>query len=333
MVHSMMLLKKIFPYFFLVVLLLGIIFIWQQVSLPCQHPLAYSIGRIDQQFGLSEADFLKEATEAESLWEGALKKNLFQYVPGAAFHVNLIFDDRQKQTLDGQILEASFGEAQSTQEKLNSEQEKTLARYREVQGQYDRMLLVFKKHLSAYNSEVAKWNKEGDAPKEVYADLQDTAVALEKEQKDVEVMRQQVNGLVKEVNAFSQKKVAVVEVYNEQVERYVNRYGDATKAFDQGEYDGKEINIYQYDDLPHLRAVLVHEFGHALGLVHAGNFRSMMYPLMKDQSLDPIQLSSEDIAMLNVQCGQTVWDIMIERIGFLREKLHFENSSEIVQKW
>lgn len=322
----MILIKKIAPYFFLATLLFGIVFIWHQVPLPCQQPILYSIGNFDERFGLREGDFLKEIVAAEGLWENASGKTLFQYSSGAAFHVNLIFDERQKQTIAGQDLEVSLGNTESTQEKLNTAQGKTLASYNQAVQNYERSTASFKKRLDAYNSEVEKWNKEGSAPPEVYKNLQDVSLALKKSQKELEVSRQGLNRLVQEVNAFSQKKVAVVETYNEQVQEYVHRYG-TTKEFDQGEYVGKEISIYQYDDLPHLRAVLVHELGHALGLTHGSDTASIMYPLMKDQSLNPLVLTAEDRMMLKTECSQTVWDIILERLSLLRERLKSAQTS------
>jgi predicted Zn-dependent protease len=121
------------------------------------------------------------------------------------------------------------------------------------------------------------------------------------------------------VNAFSAQKVSVIEQYNDQVEEYVNRYGEP-REFDQGDYVGEEINIYQYDDMLHLRAVLVHEFGHALGLSHGTDPRSVMFHLMKDQELDPLTLTAEDISMISVQCNQAVWDIVLQRIEILKQR-------------
>jgi hypothetical protein len=312
--------KSIIQYGLFVVLVLGTVSLWRAVPLPCERPIEYSLGVFDERFGISQAEFLAEATVAEGLWEQTLGRELFRYVPGAQFKVNLIFDTRQEQTIEGQKLEATLEKTQGIQETLEQKQSKTLALYEQAGREYERMLASFKKQLDAYNADVIKWNKVGGAPPEEYEDLQKVAKALEKEQKALEAKRLEVNRLASEVNAFSKKQVAVVEEYNSQVEEYTDRYGEPGE-FDQGDYVGTEINIYQYDDLSHLRAVLTHEFGHALGLGHGTMPTSVMYHLMEDQPLDPLTLSSEDQAMLLAQCTQTVFDIIWERLGILKGRV------------
>lgn len=311
---------KLLPYVLFVVLVSGTVLVWRSVPLPCETPIQYSLGTFDARFGISQADFLKEATMAEALWEQALGRELFRYVPEATFKVNLIFDERQEQTIEAQKLEDSLEKTENTQETLDQKQKKLLARYTAASREYERALSDFKKHLDAYNADVSKWNKQGGAPPDEYENLQQVAKALEKERTELEVKRQAVNRLAKEVNAFSAQKVAVVDQYNNQVEQYVNRFGEPGE-FDQGDYVGEEINIYQYDDLPHLRAVLTHEFGHALGLVHGNDPQSVMFHLMKDQKLNPLTLSAEDKTMLLTQCNQTVWDIIWERIDILKGRM------------
>ncbi|MFZ3031821.1 MAG: matrixin family metalloprotease [Candidatus Moraniibacteriota bacterium] len=312
--------KKILQYGFFVALVLGTVLVWRSVPLPCATPIEYALGNFDSRFGISQEDFLKEATAAESAWERVLGRELFRYVPGAAFKVNLIFDERQEQTIEGQKLESSLEKTQSTQETLEQKQKKTLTLYEKTSVEYERMLSSFKKRLDAYNAEVAKWNREGGAPADEYENLEKVRKALEKEGKALETKRQEVNGLATQVNAFSKQQIVVVEKYNDQVEGYVRRYGEPGE-FDQGDYVGSEINIYQYDDLPHLQAVLAHEFGHALGLIHGTNPQSIMYHLMKEQSLSPLTLTEEDKSMLETQCSQTVWDIIWERVGILKGRV------------
>lgn len=293
---------------------------WQSVPLPCETPLEYSIGAFDPRFELTQGDFLREATAAEAMWEEALGRELFRFVPGAAFPVNLIYDERQEQTIEARALENSLGKTEDREKKLDQQQQKVLAEYQAASREYEQKRSSFEKHLDAYNADVEKWNKRGGASPEKYEELEQVLVALEKERDSVEAQRRQVNALVKKVNAFSEEKVAVIEAYNEQVEEYVGRYG-TSREFDQGEYVGAEINIYQYEDLPHLQAVLAHEFGHALGLAHGNDPQSVMYHLMQDQPLSPLVLTTEDKAMLFAQCNQTVWSVIWERIKILRERV------------
>ena len=293
---------------------------WQRVPLPCEKPIEYALGVIDPRFDLAEDDLLNTVASAEQPWEEVANKELFRYNPQALFKIHLLFDERQERTIEQKKLESSLLQTQTTQETLEQKQRKTLALYEAESKEYERMGASFKRRLDAYNADVEKWNAIGGAPKKEFEDLQRVLFVLEKSQQELRKKQEYVNTLVTAVNAFSDQKVALVSDYNEQVKGYVNRYGESGE-FDQGDYVEQEINIYQYDDILHLRAVLVHEFGHALGLVHGVDPASIMYRLMKDQSLDPLILTAEDRSMLAAQCHQTVWDIVLERVNILKERI------------
>jgi hypothetical protein len=109
--------------------------------------------------------------------------------------------------------------------------------------------------------------------------------------------RVKLNGLAHEVNAVGAEINHIAETYNQGVATYRERFG-ASRQFVEGEYDGREINVYQFYDTSDLTLVLAHEMGHALGIRHVQNPRSIMYMLMGQQDLRHLQLSREDLAAL-----------------------------------
>lgn len=308
--------SKFFSYLIFVLLLAFLSSLWRGVEIPCRKVLQYSLGAFDDRFGISKEDFLQNIEASERLWEETVGKDLFSYSPDAAFRVNLVFDERQVQTIEAKELSDALAQTEDTQASLDQKQNAILLAYKKSGKEYESMLTAFKKQLAAYNAEVTKWNKRGGAPEDEYEKLQDVAKTLEKKQKELEEKRQEVNRFALQVNAFSEQKVAVVDGYNAKVEEYTSRFGQS-REFDQGEYVGTDINIYQFDDIFYLKAVMVHEFGHALELAHGINPESIMYHLMGEQKLDPLQLSSEDKEMVLTQCNQTTWDIILQRVEAL----------------
>lgn len=296
-----MLIRKIILWLVFLALLSGVVFAWNRFLLPCGEPLRYSLGSFHPYFGITEDEFRQEIRAAEQVWEQALGKELFVYDPEALFKVNLIFDQRQLQTLAGQKLEQSLNEIKVEQKTLAEKNAASFELYRKTLKEYEALLVAFQKRLAEYNERVAFWNKQGGAPAEEYEQLQTESGTLKKLEKDLEAKRYDVNALVDTVNQFSKEQVRVVDQHNAKVEGYVRRYGEP-KDFDQGDYDGMAMNIYQFDDRAHLRLVLVHELGHALGIGHVEDPYSMMYYKMEQQDPDRLTLTADDRAALLDVC-------------------------------
>lgn len=300
-------LRNLLLWLVLLSMVLGGVYIWKDSRLPCRKPIEYSVGQFDADFNISREAFLRDIAQAEAVWEQASGRELFRYVPDAPLTVNLIFDDRQQQTLAGQTLDQTRKKAESIQEKLSAEQERVMATYEKRAAEYDKTLSAFKSRLAEYNASVADWNKKGGASSEEYNRLQNEMKSLSALQGDLESKRVLVNTLAEQVNTFSKQQVEVVEKYNDQVKEYSHRYGEGTESFDQGEYMDSTVNIYQFDDEPHLRLVLAHELGHAIGMDHVDNPTSIMYYFMEKQATALLTPTREDKAALEAVCSQNVW--------------------------
>src|SRR5438552_1130802 len=91
--------------------------IWSALQarfLPCQQPIAYSLGTFDARFGISQDTFLRDIAAAEAIWEVPVGRQLFSYNPSGALKVNLIYDYRQAATVKLRALGYAVEESQSS---------------------------------------------------------------------------------------------------------------------------------------------------------------------------------------------------------------------------
>ena len=110
-----------------------------------------------------------------------------------------------------------------------------------------------------------------------------------------------INALSKELNTLLERRNAKAAEYNKVAEDYNKKYNRSLE-FNQAEYTGKEINIYQFGNRKDLILALSHEFGHALGMNHVENPKSVMYYLTGINTEGGPSLSKEDMVELNRVC-------------------------------
>jgi myosin heavy subunit len=268
---------------------------------PCQKPLEYSLGNIDSRFGISEGNFLETVKEAEKVWEDPTGRNLFQYNPEANFKINLVYDSRQEQTVESRKLEDKLTQLETSYDSTAKQYGSLSAAYNKRLSDYKKAVDAYSQDLKKYNSEVEHWNSQGGAPEDVYADLVKEKRALDKRMDTLEKEKDAVNALAEKTNNLANLSNQAANVYNNNLNTYKNRFGDSVQ-FDKGIYNGQEIDIYQFYETGDLRLTVAHELGHAIGLDHDENSKSVMYYLMGDQDMDHPEASVEDIEALNSAC-------------------------------
>ena len=286
---------------FLIVAVSSGFFVYYRGTAICRDPLKYTIGTVDSRFGISRDKFLAGVKDSETVWEKGFGRELFNYQSDADFKINLIFDDRQKQTIEANQSETGIEISRSMYDKVLKEYKEIAATYTTKLSNYNYLVDEFERRLGIYNSRVSEINRRGGATPKEQQELEKERKDLESQKNILDDMRVELSNLVLRVNSLGDQVNYLAEQLNIDVDTHNQIFGEA-REFDQGEYNGREINIYQFDGMGDLRLVLVHELGHALGIEHVENPKSIMYYLMDKQDIKNPVLSEEDIRAFTERC-------------------------------
>jgi hypothetical protein len=268
----------------------------------CEKTLQYSIGNFDSRFGITKEKFINTTKEAEAIWEEPMGLDLFNYNPNSQFKINLVFDERQKEIMDEKNMKEQLEQVELSFDVLEKEYDSLSSLYNQKIADYNNSLYAYEKRIDSYNSRVDYWNNKGGAPENIYYELEAERQTLNLLEIEIEKKRINLNKLVDKLNLLVERDSHLVSQHNINILTYNTRFGEA-KEFNQGDYRGNEINIYQFSEIDELKLILVHEFGHVLELDHVKNPESIMYYLMDKQNLASLQLTEGDIEALKIKCG------------------------------
>lgn len=270
----------------------------------CNEPLEYKLGDIDERFGLSEEEIIKLSKESEDIWEKAVNKDLFVYNPDSdkAVVINFIFDDRQSQVLLSKSSEQNLEEKWKSYEDLANIYETISGSYDTALNEYNNNVDVYESRLSDFNERVDKWNDNPGTEKQ-FQELKNTESQIKKLYSILESERTSLNYNADKLEELGNQLDDIFNQLDKETDLH-NKQFAGEEVIDAGDYGQYEINIYQFYSKPDLKLTLAHEMGHALGLDHLENSKSIMYFLLNDQDLLDLKLSQEDIDAILELCGE-----------------------------
>lgn len=310
----MKLLKR---FFIFVILLLWAGFIYQHQDeivgnirssvihfFPCSIPLTYSLGGFDTRFDVTKEAFLDEIERSEKLWESAVGKELFTYVPdGGDITLNLIYDSRQATTEKLEEIDEGISDKQETYDTLYAEYLTLKERLRLQKADYHRKLWELEAIRTAYEKEVARWNKRGGAPQQDRERLEQQRDTINARVNQLNNQLASLNKTTESLNTLAVRINAVIDKLHLDIDKFNTTKATNGEEFSEGEYirdtSGMRINIYQFSDGIKLSRVLTHEFGHALGLKHVTEAWAIMYRMNEGKS---DKLAESDKAELMRAC-------------------------------
>ena len=258
-------------------------------------PLQYRIADLDPRLNISKQKMIEISQEAAAIWEQGTGKRYFVYDPKATFTVNLIFDQRQVRSM------------KRTENLKNLEQEKQLwldenqkllklkQDSQQLHTQLELQKIKYQAQLNAYASAQKKYLNKSNTKN---LNLLQERTKLLNQQRDV------LKILINDHDLNHQQiqvKTDELKQLHEQLTQSVDRFNQnfAPQLVHKGQFKGKQIFIYEFSSIDDLRLTLAHEFGHALGLKHTHNPKSLMYPRIKEQDPKNFQLTATDLALLN----------------------------------
>ena len=157
----------------------------------------------------------------------------------------------------------------------------------------------YQARLDAYNKDVERYNQSQYKSAGIRDYLQNTQQQLQQEREYIQHQVDTFNANVTRLNQQVDHVNAMNDQFNASVDQFNQRF--QPRQFDKGMFNGREINIYEFQNLDDLRITLAHEFGHGLGLFHSDDPESLMYPILEKQNFQDFHLKPADIALLNAR--------------------------------
>lgn len=267
----------------------------------CIRGVEYQIGEIDPAFEITPDEARQIALQASEIWNNAVGEEVLVYKEGSDFMIDFVFDTRQQVTHSRQQDETALASNRTDLDRVIAEYEELQQEYKQERTRYLANQDAYSKRLAKYNQDVEQANQNGASPAE-YESLQQRQKNLDQEYRDLESDRKGLNSLVTQVNQANNAVNETVKKYNQLVQGFNEEYGSG-ETFDQGVYNLQGITIYQYNSQSDLLALLVHEFGHALGLDHVNDDQAVMYYLQHDAQESNIVLTEADLMELGTACN------------------------------
>lgn len=265
-----------------------------------QHPfdtrLRYKIGEIDPRFGISQDQLKTIIQQAADIWDVGTSKQYFSYDPNAQLTINLIYDQRQA---DSQARQLELNRLDQSKSLSDLERQKLKQLETDLDFQHRQIEQVkshYQSQLDHYNQQMQRFNQTQSRSEGLRDYLQTQKQQLENQQLNVQHQIDTFNANVERLN----QQVDAINRMNDQFNASVANFNQhfQAKQFDKGLFNGREINIYQFQNQEDLRLTLAHELGHGLGLLHSDDPQSLMYPILEKQNFKDFVLTQADLDLL-----------------------------------
>jgi hypothetical protein len=290
-------------FIFLLGLVVALVAVFLRTPKPCQEPLTYRLGHIDERFGFTRWEFSMAVKRAAEIWEKPFSRTLFREDSEGAIVINLIYDYRQEASDKLKKLDYKIDYTKDSYQSMKLRFESLKSGYEQKRAALDNDLNAYQSRVNAYNADIESWNRQGGAPQHFRNRLMSGKNELNSVRESLQIRQDEAKRLVDEINSTALVMNEIAANHNLNLVQYQDVGSRLGSEFKEGFFESKQgkqsITIYHFDNSTKLIRVLVHELGHALRLDHSANPKAIMYRL--NQS-DAAELAADDIAALKARC-------------------------------
>ncbi|WP_416040853.1 matrixin family metalloprotease [Acinetobacter lactucae] len=274
--------------------------LFAQSNLPINsshQPLKYRIAFIDPRFQITKEQLVEVSQQAAEIWQKETGKTYFIYDSQAQLSINLIYDDHQMLKDEQQN---NLDELLQKQEAWRIKNEEIVLNKQEVaqlSTDLNEKKISLRAEFEQYQQDVIRFNQgehhysSANNLKEWQKQLEQKSENLGNESNSLNFKIQALNSKIKELNR-EQSDLSALKT------QFKLEQKTSIQPFHKGLFSQNQIQIYGYASLNDLRLTLAHELGHALGLKHTTNPKSLMYPYLKEQDIHNFKLTDSDLDLL-----------------------------------
>lgn len=274
-----------------------------QIPKPCQEPLTYRLGRIDEKFGLTRLEFSMAVRKAAAIWGKPLSRELFREDPQGKIEISLVYDYRQETSDKLKQLNNRMAGAKDLYESMKMHYDSLKSEYEQKRETLENDLRAHNTRINAFNAEIEYLKRQGGVTETHRSRLMLVKNELDSARENLKIRQDEIKRLVDEIKSMTLVINENVARQNQNVDHYRDIGRRLSGEFQEGFFESKKgkksITIYHFDNEAKLVRLLVHEFGHALKLNHSDNPDAVMYRMNR---FDTAELSADDIAALKARC-------------------------------
>jgi len=278
----------------------------------CVLDFSYTIGDIDPRFHISRNEVHRAVEQALDLWAGAVDRLDVRFHEGARAGeqarntIHFDYDERQEQSDRARRFQDQIASKGEFIDQMHREYERDQRELERRTAEHRRLSDRLNGEIGRFNAWTESVNEAGGFREEELSAYEERLEVVETLRTQEREMRSEIERFVAAINRSADRINREVAFHDDMIRQFYNEFGGESRfksAVYRFDRDRGTITVYHFHNRRELKVILAHEIGHALGLGHVPDSRSIMYDTIRDQMLGrEITLSDEDIRAVQALC-------------------------------